>query len=149
MKNVALSVVVFMLSAALFSCTSSRMMQSSALEDGSLSLSDYEYVTIYDSETASFIELELETLFETLGLDVVGEKRASGLIGQGHNVLAARYNDFVLRNGYGNPIGYELSVLLQDLATDRTLLTASAESSSSRQAAWKAVQSELEEAFVN
>jgi hypothetical protein len=51
-------------------------------------------------------------------------------------------------NGYGNMIKIELTVLLEDMETDKTLLTASG-NAGSRSSAWSAVARKLNDALAN
>jgi len=127
-------------------CTNSRLMQSSALDSGEIVLRNYKYVTIYDSLAASFIELELEDLFESVGFSVIGENDADKR--SGSSILGVRYVEDLARNAYGNVISYNMTVLLEDYASDRTLLTATASSTASRSSAWKAVKKELATALA-
>jgi hypothetical protein len=116
----------------------STLMISNAIERGEVNLDTFKYVVIYDSEKASFIELELEALFEHNGLRVIGETDV-----QNPSVtLGARYKEAGAYNSYGQMVSVELTVLLENMADDKTLVTASG-SSSNRTSAWKAVSKKL------
>lgn len=128
---------------SLSGCTRSRVMESSLLRSGEIRIADYQTVAIADASGASFIELELESLFEEAGYRVVGDSEAQRLADRGQRVLTARFTENVAVNGFGQFLQGRLSVLLEDRATDRTLLTVSAESTASRRAAWNAVSKKL------
>ena len=111
------------------------------------SLGDYKSVFIYPSEQASFVELELERLFDAVGLNVIGINESGKF--PVSTVLGIRYTEKPVLNGYGSPVGEELTIQLVDYSTGKTLFTTRSRSDifSSRKAAWKAVLTELENAF--
>jgi hypothetical protein len=127
-------------------CSSSSMMASSALKNNEISLSNYKYVTIYDSKEASFMELELENLMESNGLKVIGKGDAKKY--RKGTVLGTRYTEDHIRNGYGNPIGTTFTISLEDFSSDKTLLTVNAQQQyMGREAAWKEVSQKLDSAL--
>jgi hypothetical protein len=145
MKNTSL--VLLSLIFVLTACASSNMMASSALRNNEIKLSNYDYVAIYDSAAASFMELELEELFESHGLKVIGENTAAKY--KAGKVLGVRYTEDSIRNGYGNPIGSSFTVSLEDYKTDKTLLTISGQQQYlDRSAAWQQVSQKLNEALT-
>lgn len=127
-------------------CASSNMMASSALRNGEINLSDYKYAAIYDSETASFMELELENLMEQNGLKVIGESSAKKY--KKGSVLGVKYVEDQVKNGYGNAVGTTFTISLEDFTTDKTLLTINGqETYMGRDAAWKEVSKQLNSAL--
>ena len=143
-KNFTLLAFATIASLCIVGCSSSRIMLSSAIERGEVKLSSYKYVVVYDSAEASHMELELEQLLEHNGLRVIGEDDVQNP----SLTLGARYQEKAIYNGYGNMIKIELTVLLEDMDTDKTLLTASG-NAGSRNSAWKAVARKLNEALEN
>jgi hypothetical protein len=138
LRAVVLTVALLSLSA----CVSSNMMASSALKSGEIRLSKYKYAVITQSRTASFIELELESLLESNGLEVIGSADGKKY-GRG-TVILARYAEEHQRDGYGSVVGTTITVTLEDMATDKTLLTVNGRQSYLRRdAAWKQVSEEL------
>ncbi len=130
---------------------------TSTLRNGSESLGDYEYAVVYDSETASFIELRVQRLMEDQGLTLIGEAEAR----KDQRVLAVRYS---LERGIKRTPGvtaagprWSLTLTLEDFLTDKTMVTCFGESMSEGMASrstrevqedcWNQVQQELEEVF--
>ncbi len=58
----------------LVGCVTTNTMVSSSIDRKEIRLGDYKNVFIYPSEKASFVELELEILFDAVGLKVIGRK---------------------------------------------------------------------------
>lgn len=130
---------------ALACATSGTFMASNSLERGHIRLSNYRYVVIYDSESASFIELELEKLFESRGFVVVGERG----ITDATQTLGVRYQEYLPTNYYGQVINGRLTISLEDIASDKTLLTLSSGGSYvQRDSIWKKLAKELEAALA-
>lgn len=138
-------IVVFML--FLVGCVTTNTMVSSSIDRNEIRLGDYKNVFIYPSEEASFVELELERLFDTVGLKVIGINEGSNF--PESSVLGTRYTEKPVLNGYGNQIGTELTIQLVDYSSGKTLFTtrSSTDILSSRKAAWKSVSTELGNAF--
>ncbi len=134
--------MIILLSLVGIGCSSGRTMV-----DRGVDLSTYSVTTVYDSEAASFIELELEELFEEIGFRSVGENQIDRYA-EGE-VLAARYREIT------NPAGtaVTLRVLLEDGVTDKTLVTVEGFGSSfgflqtAREKAWRKVRQDLTEVF--
>ncbi|MEM8756901.1 MAG: hypothetical protein AAGF47_03870 [Planctomycetota bacterium] len=124
----------------------SRLQVSSAIESGEIDLEQYKIATIYDSETASFFELEIETLLESVGLRIVGENEAVEIAERGKLVLGVRAREKVQANAYGHVHRSDLVILLEDVSSDRTLVTASG-GAMRRDQAWRAARSKLLQAF--
>jgi len=95
-------------------CASPIKDSSSALEPG-VEMELYKYVTIYDSESASFIEQALQNLFRKVGFSIIGEKEAVNH--KPGTVLGVRYTE-----GIRGQV-CKLTVLLEDFTTDLTVLT--------------------------
>ena len=141
-KNFSLLLILLFMTA----CSSSRMMVSSALKSNEINLSDYKYAVIYDSKKASFMELELESLIESNGFKVIGEREGKKY--KKGIVVGTRYTEEHIRNGYGNIIGTLFTISLEDFASDKTLLTISAQQTYlNRSAAWKEVSQKLDSAL--
>ncbi len=127
-------------------CVTTNTMVSSSIDRKEIRLGDYKNVFIYPSEKASFVELELERLFDTVGLKVIGINEGSNFLVS--SVLGARYTEKPILNGYGNPVGVELTIQLVDYSSGKTLLTTRSSTRwSSRKTAWESILTELENAF--
>lgn len=128
-------------------CVTTNTMVSSSIDRKEIRLGDYKNVFIYPSERASFVELELERLFDTVGLNVIGINEGSNF--PASSVLGTRYTEKPVLNGYGNQIGTELTIQLVDYSSGKTLFTTRSRTDilSSRKAAWQSVSTELENAF--
>jgi hypothetical protein len=139
-------IVIFVVVLFTASCASSRVQRSSAIEKGEIKLTNFKYAVIYDSETASFIELDLETLLEEANLKVIGEKEAPKY-GKG-KVLAARYKAFEMTNQYGGTLSSGLTLTLEDFATSKTLVTVQGKQAYGESSlAWKEIAKALRKEF--
>lgn len=110
--------------------------------DHDADLSSFNYATVYESENASFIELELESMMESLGYEVIGPKEAQRSFSRKGHVLGVRYH----RHKYEGET--TLRVLIEDMHTGKTLITA--ENTKGRMMfdsgevrAWRAVRKDL------
>lgn len=146
MKNLLMAVCLILFATALCGCgsTRSKLMVSNAVERGEVQLGSFKYVVIYDSEKASFIELELEDLFEQNGLRVIGEAD----IKNPSITLGARYKESSFYNPSTGYTNIDLTVLLENMDDDKTLVTASG-TSRKRDRAWQEVSKELNKALAS
>jgi hypothetical protein len=94
-------------------CSNSRTMV-----DRNMDMSTYRYATVYDSDFASFIELELESMMQSLGYETIGEKEAQRRFQRKGHVLGVRY----VRT-HINSKSVLLRVLIEDQYTGKTILT--------------------------
>ena len=131
----------------LVGCVTTNTMVSSSIDRKEIRLGDYKNIFIYPSEKASFMELELERLFDTVGLKVIGINEGSNF--QVSSVLGTRYTEEPILNSYGDQIGTELTIQLIDYSSGKTLFTTRSTTDifSSRKTAWKSISTELENAF--
>ena len=123
-----------LLFALLVGCAS----KSSSMVSSDFDREQHSYIAVYDSEDASFLELQLQQIFESLGYKVIGEKEASKYPNQ---TLGVRYN--VSGSFYESKI----VVTLEDMTTDKTLCTIQGSAyddfGNASEVAWKAVRGEL------
>jgi|TARA_B100001971_G_C18034168_1_gene454135 hypothetical protein len=131
----------------LIGCVTTDTMVSSSIDRNEIRLGDYKSVFVYQSEQASFIELELEQLFESAGLKVIGIKEANNF--PESSVLGVRYTEKNIRTEI------ELTIQLIDYTTDKSLFTTRSSSGygwtgmpkMARKKAWKEVLVELKKVF--
>ena len=103
--------------------------------------SKYDTVAIYDAESASFLEIELQKFFESLGYQVIGEYEIEKYKSR---TLGVRY-----KSAYAKEL-YTITILLEDAMTDKTMCTVQAEAEGIRHrldkvkaAAWSKASEEL------
>ncbi len=111
------AIVIFML--FLTGCVTTNTMVSSSIDRNEIRLENYKNVFIYPSERASFVELELERLFDAVGLKVIGINECSNF--PASSVLGTRYTEEPVLNGYGDRVGEELTIQLVDHSSGKTL----------------------------
>ncbi|MBT6045306.1 MAG: hypothetical protein HOI47_34000 [Candidatus Scalindua sp.] len=135
--------VVAVLMLFLAGCVTTNTMVSSSVERNEIRLGAYKNIFIYPSEQASFVELELERVFDAVGLKVIGINEGGDF--PISSVLGVRYTEKIILGGDGD----ELTIQLVDYTSGKTLFTtrSSTDIFSSRKAAWKSVLTELESAF--
>ena len=130
---------------------------SAALKKKEVSLADYKYATIYESTGPGFVEIQMQRLMEDHGLTTIGENET----GAHQKVLGVRYS--LVRSAAVTPgitvsgPRWTLTVTLEDVSTDKTLVSVFSESQSEGMAAkssqkvkkqcWDQASSELEEIF--
>lgn len=114
---------------------------SSSMVSSDYQPSKYDTVAIYDAESASFVELELQKFFESLGYQVIGEKEIEEYMSR---TLGIRYTSV-----YEADL-YSITILLEDAMTDKTMCTVQAEAEGVRHrldkikdAAWSKAAEEL------
>lgn len=100
-----------LLTALLFCCSCSIPSRAKSLLDSEADLSKYDTAVIYDSDTASFLELELMQAFRESGFKIVGEKDAPS-----DGVLGVRYSAF-------QDVQFNIVCTLEDIKTDKSLAT--------------------------
>ena len=131
------------LGGCLASSSDAKSMVSSDVGAGKVQLGSFSDVLIFDSASASFIELELAQLFEEQGFRVVGEKAVS----QPQRTLGVRYTQEPLMSANGRFVrGMTLTILLEQFSTDKTLVTirgSSRNGGDDKDAAWEEVRGKL------